>query len=90
MPTSAAAYIKTSSPLVIRSLLTDAAAVDQMADDFRRLVVTKGGVDAEDLLVAGWDQEQVNQYGHQARRLAIAASVRELEHVKPRRRRRAA
>jgi hypothetical protein len=87
MPTSAAAYIRTSSPLVVRSLLTGKAAIDQMADDFRRLVVTKGGVDADDLLVAGWTQIQITTYGNRAREIALRESVRDIAEVKARRRR---
>lgn len=71
-----AAVIRSRSPLVVRSLLTGRNALGQMADDFRTLVVTAGGVVAEDLLVLGWTQEQINQHGAKARTKALEASVR--------------
>ena len=77
---SPAAVIRYRSPLIVRSLLAGRNAVEQMADDFRTLVVTKGGIDAEDLLVIGWTQAQINAHGHSARTLALHAAVRETEH----------
>lgn len=68
--------ILTSAGPIVRSALTGRNAVARMADDFRRLVVTKGGVDNEDLLVAGWTQAQINALGSRARTVALAASVR--------------
>lgn len=59
-----------------RSLLAGRAAVDQMADDFRVLVVTKGSVENEDLLVAGWKQDQINAHGAAARIQALEETVR--------------
>lgn len=83
---SPAALIRQRSAMVVRSLLTGRVAVEQMADDFRTLVVSKGDVNAEDLLVIGWTQAQINTHGHQARTLALAAAVREVEHHHRRRR----
>lgn len=85
MPLAPAAVIRTRSPLIVRSLLAGRAAVDQMADDFRTLVVTKGGVEAEDLLVIGWTQAQVNQHGSEARTLGLMETVRETAHPRQRR-----
>jgi hypothetical protein len=86
MSTSAAVTIRTRSPLVVRSTLSPTAAVDQMADDFRQLVASKGGVESEDLAVLGWTQAQINTHGHQARTLALADSVRDVAADRPRRR----
>lgn len=73
---SVAGHIRRRSALIVRSLLGERAALDQMADDFRTLVVTTGGVCNEDLLVIGWTQEQINKHGARARTRALEASVR--------------
>jgi hypothetical protein len=73
---SPARTIRQRSPLIVRSLLTGRAALAQMADDFRTLVVTAGGVVNEDLLVIGWTQQQIDAHGSKARTQALAASVR--------------
>lgn len=71
-----AAVIRQRSPLVVRSQLTGRNALAQMADDFRMMVVTAGGVVADDLLVIGWTQAQINTLGAKARTRALEASVR--------------
>lgn len=65
-----------SAAPIARSTLTGAKALRRMAEDFRTLVVTASGVTAEDLLVKGWTQEQINTLGAKARTMAIEASVR--------------
>jgi hypothetical protein len=73
---SPAARIRSGSPLVVRHLLTGRRAVAQMADDFQTLVVGKGSVENEDLLVIGWTQALINQHAATARLRALEASVR--------------
>lgn len=75
-PSTPASVIRHASPLVVRSTLTGRLALAQMADDFRTLVVTAGGVVADDLLVIGWTQRQIDELGSKARTKALAASVR--------------
>lgn len=74
---SPASSIRLRSPMVVRSILTGRNARAQMADDFRTLVVTAGGVVNEDLLVIGWTQAQINSHAASARERAMAASVRQ-------------
>lgn len=83
MPLSPALRLRNRSAIV-RSQLPDREAADQMADDFRQLVVTAGGVVNEDLLVLGWTQAQITRHGSTARVIALEHTVREVEH--PRRR----
>jgi hypothetical protein len=87
---SPANTIRQRSPLIVRSLLSGNEATEHMADDFRTLVVNKGGVEAEDLHVLGWTQEQINKHAQAARFLALKWSVREATPVKPRRKAKAA
>jgi len=75
-PPSPAALIRRGSPLIVRSRLKSRDAIAQMAEDFRQLVVTTGGVLAEDLLVIGWTQQQIDAHGSRARTRALEASVR--------------
>ena len=68
--------IATVSPIIdtslvaARSTLTEKAAVDQMADDFRTIATRSGGVTREDLSVAGWTTAQIDAHGTAARELA--------------------
>lgn len=73
---SPAELIRRGSPLIVRSRLAARDAVAQMAEDFRQLVVTAGGVVNEDLLVIGWTQQQINAHGSRARTRALEHSVR--------------
>lgn len=55
-----------------RASLSDAAAIHQLADDFRVMATRGDGVTFADLMLAGWTAEQINAHGEAARRLGYA------------------
>lgn len=75
----------TYSPYLNRAALRGREAVEQMADDFRMLVTSCGGVTQDDLEALGWPAATVIAIGKQARLQAFRdseqrrAARRELE-----------
>lgn len=57
---------------VDRATLANAAAIHQLAEDFRIMATASEGVTFKDLILAGWSREQIIAYGDDARRLGYA------------------
>ena len=65
-----AAFVTAFRPFLDRSALRAAAAVDQMAEDFRAFAANAGAVSADDLEILGWTSAQIALHASAARQAA--------------------